>query len=133
MIRYLSKRTVYAFSLLLFLLFLGYSLPSFRDLRNTLVREYFDHKEFLFNLKNAPRIKRNLARERDVREILSKLGVEPEKIVRTESGLELNIHELGWEKVPYLIKELESRYEILSFSAVDNTGKGVFDIRIVIR
>jgi len=132
-IRYLSKRTVYAFSLLLFLLFLGYSLPSFRDLRNTLVREYFDHKEFLFNLKNAPRIKRNLARERDVREILSKLGVEPEKIVRTESGLELNIHELGWEKVPYLIKELESRYEILSFSAVDNTGKGVFDIRIVIR
>jgi len=133
MIRYLNRRMVYSFSILLFLFFLGYSLPSLGDFRSTLVREYFNHKEFLFNLKNAPRDRKKTAHEEDIQKVLSMVGVEAEKINRTESGLELKISELSWRKIPYLIKELENRYEIVSFSAVDNTGKGVFNVRIVLR
>lgn len=133
MIRYLSKRMVYALSLLLFMLYVGYSLPAITDLKDTVVREYFSHKEFLFNLKNAPRVRKEPAQEEDLQRILSEIGVEPEKILKTESGMELQISELSWEKLPHLIKELEGRYEVVSFSAVDNTGKGIFEVRIVVR
>ncbi len=131
--RFISRRVVYILSLLLTLVFVAYTLPALGELRSTLSQEYFRYKEFLFNLKKAKFLRKEPADERSVSEVLKSLGVEPESLYTSDTGVEINFEELPWRKVPTLIKELESRYTIVSFSAVDNTGEGLFEVRIVVR
>ncbi len=131
--RYLNRRIVYLLSVALALFFVVYTLPTVGKMRSRLSSEYFKHKEFLFNLKNAPRELKRSADETGVGELLENLGVRAETVYRTESGLEVKLKELSWRKVPDLILRLEERYHIVSFSAVDNTGKGSFEVRIVLR
>ncbi len=131
--RFLTKRILYALSLGMFALFVGWTLPSLGELRNSLVREYFKHKEFLFNLKQARSYKRYSPSEQDIETMLSGMGFKVEKILSSESGVEVTLEDVHWSKVHNLIKSLERRFEIASFSAVDNTGKGIFKVRIVVR
>ncbi|NPA42023.1 MAG: hypothetical protein GXO18_07100 [Aquificae bacterium] len=131
--RFITKRLVYVISLAVVILFLGYTLPALGELRNTITREYFKHKEFLFNLSKAKLSKRETATESSVREVLKSLGVQPESVFMTESGVEVQIEELSWRKLPVLVKKLEERFRLVSLSAVDNTGKGVFQVRLVVR
>ncbi len=131
--RLLSRRIVYALSIGLFILFVGWTLPSLSEIRNSLVREYFKHKEFLFNLKQARYYKKHTPSEQDIETMLSGMGFKVEKILSSESGVEVTLEDVHWSKVHNLIKSLERRFEISSFSAVDNTGKGVFKVRIVVR
>ncbi len=131
--RYLSRRLVYMVSLLISALFLVYALSVAGDVRKDVVKEYFAHKEFLFYLKNLPLRTKAPATEEALINLLSKHGLEPQKVFRTESGVEIQLKDIPWSVVPDLVKSLEDRFEIVSFSAVDNTGKGIFEVRIVVR
>ena len=131
--RFISKRLVYIFSLFLALVFVFYTLPALGELRSTLSREYFRYKEFLFDLNRAGFLRKELADEKSVSEVLKSLGLEPESLYTSDTGVEINFEELHWKKLLLFVKEIESRYTIVSFSAVDNTGEGLFEVRIVVR
>ncbi len=133
MMRYLSRKLVYILSVALLFLFLGYTLPTISKVRNRMVSEYFKHKKFLFNLKRAPQVGKQQASEESVEKILSMINLKPESIYRSETGIEVRIKEVSWSQIPNLVKRLEDKFEILSFSAIDNTGKGIFDVRVVLR
>lgn len=130
---YLSRRLVYILSLLVFAVFIVYATSTAGNVRSTIDREYFKHKEFLFHLRNLPPRMKEPASEGALLSILSKYGLKPQKAFRTESGLEIRLKDVAWNRIPSLLKELEERFEIVSFYAVDNTGKGVFEIRIVLK
>jgi len=81
------------------------------SVRDRITGEYFRHKEFLFDLRS----------------------LRADSIYRSESGLEISMRNVHWRRIPDLILSLEKRFRLESFSAVDNTGKGVFEVRIVLR
>ncbi len=131
--RLITRRLVYIALFSLALLFVAYTLPSIGEMRSLLVREYFEHKEFLFNLKTAGLSPKAVADEATLRELFRKLNIEPESLYTGDSGIEVSLRELSWRKIPLLIKAIEDRFTLVSFSAVDNTGKGVFEVRLVVR
>ena len=131
--RYLSRRLVYMASLLISVFLLVYAILTAEDMRDRIVREYFEHKEFIFHLRNLPVRMKEPATEEALLSVLSKHGLEARKVFRTESGVEIQLKEVPWDSIPDMIKDLERRFEILSFSAVDNTGRGIFEIRVVVR
>ena len=102
-------------------------------MRDGIVREYFKHKDFLFTLRNLPLESKRPATEKEIAGLLSKYNLEPQKLFKVESGIEIQLKEVPWTLVPDLVKDLEDNFEIVKFSAVDNTGKGVFELRIVVR
>ncbi len=130
--RYFSKRLVYILSLGLFVFYIGYSLPSVDRVRNKLVSEYFKHKEFLYNLKIAKRVRKTTATELSVKELLEDFGLEVESVYSSEAGVEVKM-EVPWKRLPRIVREIERRFRVVSFSAVDNTGKGLFVVRMVLR
>ncbi|RLJ70803.1 hypothetical protein BCF55_1086 [Hydrogenivirga caldilitoris] len=132
MSRYLSRRVVYLFSVGLLVLILGYSFTSLSELRDRVTHEYFKHKEFLLDLKLAKEVKKSTPTESSLRELLGSMRVNIESVYASEGGIEVRF-ETDWRRLPQLIKELESRYRIVNFSAVDNTGKGFFKARVVVR
>ncbi len=133
MTRYINRKILYFASFMLSLLLLGYGLTLLSELRERIVGEYFRHKEFLFNLRSVPKAGKRSASEEDINTILKELNLEAKRIFKTETGVEVELSEVYWEKVPYMIKEFEKRFEFVSFSAVDNTGKGLFEVRIVLK
>jgi len=112
---------------------MAYTLPSVGEVRNRISSEYLKHKEFLFNLKNASRSPRRSADENSVGQILEEMKLRPLSIYRSVSGVEVKLKNVHWKQVPDLILRLEKSFTIVSFSAVDNTGKGVFEVRMVLR
>ena len=130
--RFLSRRLIYILSLGLFVLFTGFTLPYLGEVRNKMVSEYFKHKEFLYNLQLAQRVKRKTADEDSLRSLLQRIRVKPEALYSSDSGIEIKL-KLHWSKLPFLVKEVERHYRVLSLSAVDNTGKGLFEVRMVVR
>ncbi len=131
--RFLSRRFVYAFSLLLSALLIFHALESLMELRDRVVREYFEHKRFLFTLKSLPLRSKRPATEKEVSTLLSRYGLEPQRLFKAESGVEVQLREVPWSLIPDLVKDLEESFEIVRFSAVDNTGRGLFEVRIVVR
>ncbi len=131
--RYLNKLHVRILIIGLTLFYVIYTLPILAEFRDKVTREYFKHKEFLFKLKNAPRDLKKPAQEAEIEEKLKNLGLNIKAIYRTDSGVEVTLKNLHWNRIPYIILLLEKQYEIVSFSAVDNTGKGLFEVRIVFK
>lgn len=131
--RYLNRRTIYILSVALALFFAGYTIPTVESVRDRITGEYFRHKEFLFDLRRASLSFRKSADEREVGELLENMDLRADSIYRSESGLEISMRNVHWRRIPDLILSLEKRFRLESFSAVDNTGKGVFEVRIVLR
>jgi len=59
--------------------------------------------------------------------------LKPERVYVSEGGVEVVLGEITWSSLPRLVRDLERRFEVVRFSAVDNTGKGVFKVRVVLR
>jgi hypothetical protein len=77
-------------------------------------------------------MRREIPTERSLELLLKRLGFEPESVYRSETGIEVKL-EVSWDRLPRLVKELERRYRLVSLSAVDNAGKGIFKVRFVVR
>jgi len=131
--RYLSRRLFYAVSLVLSLVYLLSVASAVQGSRDRIVKEYFQHKEFLFLLWNLPAKPKEPASEKTLLSLLSRHNIEPKRIFKTESGVEVELGEVPWDLVPVLVKEVEERFELFSLSAVDNTGKGIFQLRMVVK
>ncbi len=126
-----KRRILDLVSLLIAVLFVIYGALKISETKERVLREYLRHKEFLFLMGTVERKER--ADEESVRDLLKELGIEPEKVITTEVGIEVVVDTLSWRVIPGFIKELEGRFKLVSFEAVDNTGKGRFRVRFVVR
>ncbi len=129
----LGRRTLYMIFFLTVAFIFIYSYTLFEEKKETVIKEYFAHKRFLRDLREAVYKERKYATEKELRNLIIRYGLEIENIKRTGSGIEVKIREVYWKELIKLLKEIEDRYEIVSFRAVDNTGKGLFEVRLVVR
>ena len=127
----MKRRTLLLLSLGTALLFLVYGSLRVSEVRDEVIREYLRHKEFL-SLTSKVEIK-DRADEAGVRETLEGIGIRPERVVSTDQGIEVVVGEVSWRDLPRLVKVVEDRFDLVTLEAVDNTGKGRFRVRIVIR
>jgi len=125
------KRTLILISLLVVSLFLVYGTYRVSETKERVLREYMRHKEFLYLIGRAE--KRRRADEVSLRRLLKDFGIEPERVSVTDLGLEVVIGELSWRLFPELVRRIEERFQIVSLEAVDNTGRGRFRVRMVVR
>ncbi len=102
------------------------------NLRKKITREYFYHKEFVFNLKNASNQQKKVPAEKDLRRMLERHRVKVKSIYQSEGAVEVKAEDVEWRFLPMIIRDIERNYRIKSFSAVDNTGKGYFEVRMVV-
>ncbi|HIQ31474.1 MAG TPA: hypothetical protein EYH49_04860 [Aquifex aeolicus] len=131
--RYISKRLLYVLSLVFSCVILFYGMSFLMDTKEALTREYFRHKEFLFLLRSLPPLVKEPATEDGVIALFSEHRLKPERVYVSEGGVEVVLGEITWSSLPRLVRDLERRFEVVRFSAVDNTGKGVFKVRVVLR
>jgi hypothetical protein len=129
----LSRRVLLAISVGVSLIFLTLIAIKGEEFKKTLTKEYFSHKKFLFHLKNVRYVPKKQPSEKDVRGIFERYRIKTESVYRSDTGLEVKAKNVLWRVLPLLLRDLEKNYTIVHFSAVDNTGKGVFEIRIVLR
>ncbi|MDQ7038618.1 MAG: hypothetical protein Q9N26_05415 [Aquificota bacterium] len=127
----MRRRTLTFISLLIGSIFLVYGTYRVSETKERILREYMRHKEFLYLIGGVERKRR--ADEASVRNLLEDFGVEPERISMTDLGVEVVVKELDWRLFPELIKRVEERFQIISLEAVDNTGRGRFRVRMVVR
>ncbi len=132
MTRYLRKEVLYAILTLVCGLYVYLLSADYSAFRNALNRELSKHKEFLFMLENLTPPSEELT-EKGLRRTLSALGIEPKSISQTPAGIEVVISELKAVHIPELILSLEDKGKVVSFRAEDNTGKGKFSVRFVIK
>ncbi len=131
--RTISRKTLYIASIGLSLVLAFLITDSGLKARERITAEYFAHKEFLFMLKNAKHEAIRSPTEENVRRIFGKQGIKVKSISKAGTDLEVKAQEVHWRKLPPLIRELEKRFTIVSIRAVDNTGRGIFSLRIIIR
>jgi hypothetical protein len=126
----MRRRTLTLLSVLMALLFAVYGSIRVSEVRDLVLREYLRHKEFLY-LKGKVSEKER-AGEGSVRKVLEEMGLEPERVSVSELGVEV-VMDLSWRVLPELVRRLEERFHLVSLEAVDNTGKGRFRVRLVVR
>ncbi len=102
------------------------------ELKKRITKEYFAHKEFVFNLKNASGHQKRVPTEKEVRRILERHRIKVKSIYQSEGTVEVKAEDVEWRFLPVLIRDIEKIYRIKSLSAVDNTGKGYFELRMVV-
>ncbi len=127
----MRRRTLTLISLGLSILFLVYGGFKVADIRDEVLREYLLQREFLYLMERVE--KKRPASEVSVRDVLKELGFEPEGISTTDLGVEVILKDVSWRRLPHLVKEVERNFSLVSFEAVDNTGKGLFRVRMVLR
>ncbi len=127
----MRRRTLLLLSLGTALLFLVYGSLRVSDVREEVIREYLRHKEFL-SLISKVEVK-NRADEASVRRTLEDLGIRPERVASTDQGVEVVVGEVSWRDLPRLVKVIEDRFDLVTLEAVDNTGRGRFRVRVVVR
>jgi len=131
-VRFLSRYHLWLAGLALAITFAVVFGSELVQIKDRVTREYFAHKEFLFNLRNADPVQRKVPTEKEVRSLLEKRRIRIESIYQNEGAVEVKAKDVEWRFLPLLVRDLERNYRIRSFSAVDNTGKGFFEIRIVV-
>lgn len=102
------------------------------ELKKRITKEYFSHKEFIFNFKNASGNQKKVPTEKEVRGILERHRIKVKSIYQSEGAVEVKAEDVEWRFLPVLVRDIEKIYRIKSLSAVDNTGKGNFELRMVI-
>ncbi len=131
--RLLSTKIIYLLSAFISILFAGILIHEGVKTREKLTDEYFKHKKFMFQIKNITHGPKKHATEKEVRSLLERHKINIGSIYSGETGIEVKAENVYWGIIPYLVRDLERNYTIVQFSAVDNTGKGMFDVRIVVR
>ena len=133
MFKRIKRRTVILVLLGVFALLTMDAFLRVSDFKNTLLREYLSHEEFLKNLRMAKTFRREIPSEDEVERIFLNVGIEPSKVERTGVGVRIVADEVEWFKIPKLVVDLEERFEIESFKAQDNTGKGIFELEVIVK
>ncbi len=127
------RKIYYLFSFALVSFYCIFFLQEFQDFKNFVNSQYVKFKNFVFLLENVKPTRKRYIDEKTIRRIASAYGLEVKEISKTENGYLIYIKNLNAFILPKLLREFEKYSEIESFEAVDNTGKGIFDFKIILR
>ncbi len=130
----LNKRIILLAYLSLFLLGYIYIQVEYSNLRDKVNKEYIKYKEMSFLLKNYKQEKRKEVDEVFLNQFFKNKGIEVKSISRVEDTFLIDIETLDMIKLTDIIYNIEKLgVEIVQVSAVDNTGKGMYEVRIKLR
>jgi len=126
----INRKLVYGFSALILFIYSYAFVNDFSELKNFLNNQYLKFKEFLFFLNNAENRKRGTLNEDVIREITRNLELVS---IRYEYGkYEVKLRKVNALELVNLLKELENYGKVEKLEAVDNTGKGIFDVKLIV-
>jgi hypothetical protein len=130
----LKKRDAIIFFVLLSVLLAFLLLDRYYKLREIYYKDYLKHKEIMFLLANYQEKKREEPTEQLIRMLFSQYQGEFRSFRQTEAGYEVQGTNLPGERLPYLIYALEERgISVQKLRAVDNTGRGLFELYLLLR
>jgi hypothetical protein len=130
----LKKRDTIIFFVLLSVLLAFLLLDRYYKLREIYYKDYLKHKEIMFLLANYQGKKREEPTEQLIRMLFSQYQGEFRSFRQTDAGYEVQGTNLPGEKLPYLIYALEERgISVQKLRAVDNTGRGLFEVYLLLR
>jgi len=130
----LKKRDAIIFFVLLSALLAFLLLDRYYKLRDSYYRDYLKHKEIMFLLANYQGKKREEPTEQLIRGLFSQYQGEFRSFRQTDAGYEVQGTNLPGEKLPYLIYALEEKgISVQKLRAVDNTGRGLFEVYLLLR
>jgi len=127
---FLSKRLL----VILFLGILGFSayylVESYFFNLNGLYRAHNHFKEFLYLLKNSPSYSGRYLDEKLIRELVNRYHLKLRGISKLQNRYLIEIEEIPPSKFVRFLSNLEKYGNVVSFEAVDNTGKGKFYLKL---
>lgn len=129
----LSKKVIYTLVLLLFTFYLYTFLVDFIDFRNFLNTQYVKFKDFVFLLENTEYKETRPLNEKLIRNLAQKYSINLKEISYREGRYVISLREVDGRALVLFIRDLEQNGVLESLEAVDNTGKGKFDIKITLR
>ncbi|HIQ48737.1 MAG TPA: hypothetical protein EYH58_03770 [Aquifex aeolicus] len=129
----LSKKVIYTLVLLLFTFYLYTFLVDFIDFRNFLNTQYVKFKDFVFLLENTEYKETRPLNEKLIRNLAQKYSINLKEISYREGRYVISLREVDGRALVLFIRDLEQNGVLESLEAVDNTGKGKFDIKIILR
>lgn len=129
----LSKKVIYTLVLLLFTFYLYTFLVDFIDFRNFLNTQYVKFKDFVFLLENTEYRETRPLNEKLIRNLAQKYSINLKEISYREGRYVISLREVDGRALVLFIRDLEQNGVLESLEAVDNTGKGKFDIKIILR
>jgi hypothetical protein len=128
----LRRSHIYTLAMLLVFIYTYLLSSDISSLRELLNREYLKHKEFMFMLNNLE-LREDTLNEKLIRSIAMSMGLEIKSISETPSGIEVVLPQVRASLLPQLLFQIERYGRIKSLSSEDNTGKGIFEVRLVIQ
>jgi len=108
-------------------------LVDFIDFRNFLNTQYVKFKDFVFLLENTEYKETRPLNEKLIRNLAQKYSINLKEISYREGRYVISLREVDGRALVLFIRDLEQNGVLESLEAVDNTGKGKFDIKIILR
>ncbi|AAC07404.1 hypothetical protein [Aquifex aeolicus] len=126
----INRKVVYALSALLLFVYSYAFISDFSEFKNFLNIQYLKFKEFLFLLNNAEEKRRGTLNEDVLRQLTENLELVS---IRYEYGkYEVKLRKVNAVELVSLLKELENYGKVEKLEAVDNTGRGIFDVKFIV-
>ncbi len=130
----LNKRTITLLMVLIFLSGYIYIYSEYSNFRDKVNRELSRYKEIKFLLNNFKESKKTDIDEVFINQFFKNKGIEIKSISRVEDTFLITINTIDLVRLTDIIYSIERQgIEILQISAVDNTGKGRYEVKIKIR
>ncbi|NPA32765.1 MAG: hypothetical protein GXO04_03970 [Aquificae bacterium] len=129
----LPRPLIYALALLLFSFYAYVFFLRYNELRNYVNNQYLSFKDFVFELENTQAGQKVRLTEDFIRSVARRLGIELKEITYEEGKFRIRARGVEPDALVLLVHELEKGGRLLELKAVDNTGRGRFDVSITVR
>ena len=131
---FLNKRILILAMFSIFLVGYIYLYIEYSDARNRINKEYTRYKEMSFLLKNFRSEKRKEIDEVILNKLFKGKGVEVKSISKVEDTFLIHLKEVDMVRLTDIIYSIEKwGVEIVQMEAIDNTGKGRYEVKIKLR
>ncbi|RUM30454.1 MAG: hypothetical protein DSY32_02220 [Aquifex sp.] len=125
-----NRKLVYLLSTLLLFVCFYVFISDFSEFKNFLNDRYLRFKNFLFLLNNTESKKRGNLNEEILRELTKSLELVS---INYEYGkYEVKLRKVNAIELVNLLRELENYGKVEKLEAIDNSGRGIFDVRLIV-
>jgi len=131
---FLNKRILILTMFSIFLVGYIYLYIEYSNARNRINKEYTKYKEMSFLLKNFKSDKIQEIDEVILNKLFKGKGVEVKSISKVEDTFLIHLKEVDMVRLTDIIYSIEKLgVEIVQMEAIDNTGKGRYEVKIKLR
>jgi len=131
LLRRLNKTILFLFVFVFLVILLLFFIRKVEEKENFLDNLHNRYKNFLLLLVEAPKISQPLTVEK-INQIARSVGLKIDRIESLGTEFKITIKEAPAGKMVLFLSKLEKYGVIKSFSAEDNTGKGIFYLTVTV-